>query len=121
MSVNFKQAIDTLIGVTSAKPKKGVYQKISVIGDGTNRSFTMPVDGWVSLTGQGSTGSNITSCFLWGNEGEEAPTASGTIEAKPGYTFQGLGFFRKGQAVFYNIVGFSLCEARIFSIIGGGA
>lgn len=119
--MSFKELISSLIAPISARPQAGIYQKITVTGDGENHNFTMPIDGWVSLVGQNNNvGSEMTSCFLWGDAGSEVPTASGSIIAQPGYTVQGLGFFRKGQPVFYNIVGFSICEARIFALVGGG-
>lgn len=118
--MSLKELIRSLIAPISARPQAGIYQKITLIGDGENHNFTMPIDGWVSLVGQNNNvGIEKTNCFLWGDAGSEAPTASGSILAKPGYTVQGLGFFRKGQTVFYNIVGFSTCEARIFALVGG--
>lgn len=118
--MSLKELIRSLIAPISARPQAGIYQNLTLTGDGNNHSFVMPIDGWVSLVGENNNvGSEITSCFMWGDPGSEAPTASGSILAKPGYTVQGLGFFRKGQHVNYNIAGFSICKARIFSLVGG--
>ena len=83
--MSLKELISSLIAPLSARPQAGIYQKITVTGDGSNHNFTMPIDGWVSLVGQNNNvGSEMTSCFLWGDAGSEVPTASGSIIAPPG-------------------------------------
>lgn len=117
--MSLKEVINSLIGVTSARPKQ-LYQQIQLTADGTNRSFVMPIDGWVSLIGQENIPNTYMSNFVWSDAGQDGPTASVSVQAAPGYTSQSLGFFKKGQSVNYNIQGYQQALAKIFSLIGGG-
>lgn len=117
--MSFKKLIEALFGATSAKPQ-GLYQEIELVGDGLNRAFTMPIDGWASLNGQSPIADTYMNNFIWGNAGQERPTASVSAKAEPGYTSQSLGFFKKGQQVNYNMQGYSWNSVKIFSLLGGG-
>lgn len=117
--MSLKEVINSLIGVTSARPKQ-LYQSIQLTADGTNRAFVMPVDGWASIVGQENLPNTYMNNFIWGSIGQDTPTASVSVQAAPGYTSQSLGFFKKGQSVNYNLQGYQKAYAKIFSLVGGG-
>lgn len=115
---NLKNLITALIAPLSARPKSQFYQTITPVS-GQTASYTMPVDDWVHLYGANPTGSNQV-VQLWGDEKRATLSTSTTVQAPATWSSSAIGFYRKGDLIFYSISGFSEMTLNIFALVGGG-
>lgn len=113
--MSLKELIRSLIAPLSARPKSKFYQTITPVS-GQSASYTMPVDGWVQLYGENPTGTSQT-VQLWG--GERLATST-TVQSPAAWSSSAIGFYRKGDLIFYSISGFSEMSLNIFALVGGG-
>ena len=115
--MSLKELISSLIAPLSARPKSQFYQTITPVS-GQSASYTMPVDGWVRLYGENPTGSNQT-VQLWGGENQATLSTSTTVQSPATWSSSAIGFYRKGDLIFYSISGFSEMSLNIFALVGG--
>lgn len=116
--MSLKELISSLIAPLSARPKSQFYQTITPVS-GQSASYTMPVDGWVQLYGENPTGSDQTM-QLWGGENQATLSTSTTVQSPATWSSSAIGFYRKGDLIFYSISGFSEMSLNIFALVGGG-
>lgn len=116
--MSLKDLISSLIAPLSARPKSQFYQTITPVS-GQTASYTMPVDGWVRLYGANPTGSDQV-VQLWGGENQATLSTSTTVQAPATWSSSAIGFYRKGDLIFYSISGFSEMTLNIFALVGGG-
>lgn len=116
--MSLKELISSLIAPLSARPKSQFYQTITPVS-GQSASYTMPVDGWVRLYGENPTGSDQT-VQLWGRENQATLSTSTTVQSPATWSSSAIGFYRKGDLIFYSISGFSEMKLNIFALVGGG-
>lgn len=116
--MSLKDLISSLIAPLSARPTRQ-YQTIEPT-IGVNANFTMPYDGWVLLSGgSGSNGKNV--CLqLWGDASREPLTTTTTMTIPGGWSNKAIGFFLKGEKVFYNIDGHNNMKICVYGLVGGG-
>lgn len=114
--MSLKELISSLIAPLSARPKSQFYQTITPVS-GQTTSYTMPVDGWVQLYGENPTGS-AQIVQLWG--GQATLSTSTTVQSPATWSSSAIGFYRKGDSIFYSIGGFSEMTLNIFALVGGG-
>lgn len=115
--MSLKDLISSLIEPLSARPKSQFYQTITPVS-GQTASYTMPVDGWVRLYGANPTGSNQI-VQLWGGENQATLSTSTSVQAPAAWSSSAIGFYRKGDFIFYSISGFSEMTLNIFALVGG--
>lgn len=116
--MSLKELISSLIAPLSARPKSQFYQTITPVS-GETASYTMPVDGWVRLYGANPEGSNQI-VQLWGGENQATLSTSTTVQSPATWSSSAIGFYRKGDLIFYSISGFSEMKLNIFALVGGG-
>ena len=105
----------SLFKATSARPQEKPQKMELAEGNG---NFPVSQDCWVSLQCSDPKPSPY-SCYLWGESHLNHATASSSSMQQAGWTVQALGFYRKGQRVFYSANGFKNVSALIFPIVGG--
>lgn len=113
-----KSYLKALIASTTTRPANKDASQVTLVADGTNRSFVTPADGFVSVHTDTPTDDKQSNVIWSGNL--KNPVAGVATSASGGREMFSLGFFRKGEIVNYNINGFTRAVARIYECIGGG-
>ena len=111
--------IKALLSPIAARPGSIHSTLQAVVNPTVTQTFVMPIDGWVSLEGEGPDNSVWGSCNMWVSGTKKLGTAM-SFNTNVNWAQRTIGFFNKGDTVYYGIQGTKNNTITIYKLIGGG-
>ena len=111
--------IKALLSPMAARPGSIHSTLQAVVNPEVTQNFVMPIDGWVSLEGEDPSDDYWGSCNMWVGGPKRLGTAT-SFNTNVNWAQRTIGFFNKGDTVYYGIQGTQNNTITIYNLIGGG-